>query len=216
MFSRGQSFVYRWRPVPGSAWMHGRNLRTMAFLLHCIKGINVIRDILLYPKDEAGLRKKSAKVPKINASVRALVADLKETLLSQPGAGLAAPQIGVHQRVVVVRFGQDADAMQPPFALINPVILQTGPLVNGFDGCLSLPRVATWDSPRPAWLRFRAQDEHGKTFEMRVEGADSVLLHHEVDHLDGILFLDRLPPGARLYATVDTDDGEKLVPLPHL
>jgi peptide deformylase len=172
-----------------------------------------VKEILLFPKDEEKLRKKSKKVKKIDTNVQKLIRDLKETLLANPGAGLASPQIGVHKRVVVVRFGQDTGEMEAPRALINPVILEEGPLEKGFDGCLSLPRISTWDTSRPSWLRFRAQDEEGKPFEMRVEGIDSILVHHEIDHLDGILFLDRLPEDGQLYIAVETEDGTKLVPL---
>lgn len=172
-----------------------------------------VKDILLFPKDEDKLRKKSKKVKKIDAPIQKLIKDLKETLLANPGAGLAAPQIGVHKRVVVVRFGQETGEMEPPRALINPVILEEGPLGKGFDGCLSLPRISTWDTLRPTWLRFRAQDEEGQPFEMKVEGIDSILVHHEVDHLDGVLFLDRLPDDGQLYIAMQTEDGPKLVPL---
>lgn len=175
-----------------------------------------IRPLLYYPQDEALLRQKSTPIKKVDDSIQELVTDLKETLLTHPGAGLAAPQIGVHKRVVVVRLGQDKGEAEPPRALINPVILEEGPLAKGFDGCLSLPKISTWDTMRPSWLRFRAQDERGKTFEMRVEGIDSILVHHEIDHLDGVLFMDRLIDGAKLYLSVDTEDGEKLVPIGQL
>lgn len=172
-----------------------------------------VKDILVFPQDEEKLRKKSKKVKKIDANVQKLIRDLKETLLANPGAGLAAPQIGVHKRVVVVRFGQDTGEMEEPRALINPIVLEEGPLEKGFDGCLSLPRISTWDTLRPSWLRFRAKDEDGKWFEMRVEGIDSILVHHEIDHLNGVLFIDRLTDDAQLYIAVETEEGTKLVPL---
>jgi peptide deformylase len=175
-----------------------------------------VKPVLLYTQDEARLRKKSARVKKVDRQIRALVQDLKDTLLTQPGAGLAAPQIGVLQRVIVVRFGQDKGAMEAPCALINPVILEEGAPEKSFDGCLSLPKIATWDALRPAWLRFQAQDEDGKLFEMRVEGIDAALVHHEVDHLNGVFFLDRLTPDAELYIAIATEDGEKLVRLNQL
>ncbi len=172
-----------------------------------------VKPILIYPKEEAALRKKSSPIRKFNARTRELIQDLKDTVLKHPGAGLAAPQINVHKRVVVVRFGQATGEMEPPCALINPVILEEGPYVKGFDGCLSLPKIVTQDTLRPEWLRFSALDEQGATFEMRVEGIDSILVHHEIDHLDGIFFLDRLTDDGELYVTVLTEDGEKLVPL---
>ena len=159
-----------------------------------------VRRIVMFPAEEATLRKRSARIKPADDSTAALIADLKDTLLAHPGAGLAAPQIGVHKRVVVVRFGQDAGEMEPPRALVNPVILEKGPLTSGFDGCLSLPRVVTWDTLRPAWLRFRAQDEQGEPFEMRVEGIDAILVHHEIDHLNGKVFIDYLSPLKRRMA----------------
>lgn len=174
-----------------------------------------VRRVLIYPEDGKQLRKVSTPVDRVK-DVRELVRDLKNTLESQPGAGLAAPQIGVHQRVVVVRFNQDAGEMDPPLALINPVVEETGELVDGFDGCLSLPGLVTWDTLRPSWLVFSALDEKGKKFSMRVEGIDARLVHHEIDHLDGILFVDRLKPGDKLQRVVETEDGETLAPIDQL
>lgn len=175
-----------------------------------------IKKVLLYSQDEAALRTKSVEVQRFDKASKRLIQDLKDTLLSQPGAGLAAPQIGVHQRIVVLRFGQDTGEMQAPIALINPVILEAGPLAKGFDGCLSLPRIVTWDTLRPTWLRFAALDEQGQRFEMRVEGIDSILVHHEIDHLDGILFLDRLEDKRELYIPVKINGEEKLLRLDQL
>jgi peptide deformylase len=173
-----------------------------------------VKSVLIYPKEESRLRRKSAAVKRLNADVKRLIQDLKETLAGQPGAGLAAPQIGVCQRVALVRFGQDEGQMQPPLALINPVITERGPLVRSFDGCLSIPRLYTWDSPRPSWLVFSARDECWNEITLRVEGADAVVVDHEVDHLDGVLFLDRLPKDATLYVPRKDENGEeKLVPL---
>jgi peptide deformylase len=85
-----------------------------------------IKKVLLYPKDEDALRKKSDEVTRFDKNTKQLIRDLKDTLLSQPGAGLAAPQIGVHKRIVVVRFGQDEGEMQAPKALVNPAARTTG------------------------------------------------------------------------------------------
>jgi len=175
-----------------------------------------VRRVLLYPQDEATLRQKSTPIEAIDDDVRDLITDLKETLATQPGAGLAAPQIGVHRRVVLVCLGQDSEeGMQPPRALINPQILEEGPYERGFDGCLSLPNVLTWDTLRPTWLRFSAWDEQGQRFEMRVEGIDAILVHHEIDHLEGVLFWDRLPEDGRLfwYNEAAESEEERLVPL---
>ena len=173
-----------------------------------------VKKILQYPRDEAKLRKKSAAVKRLDADVKLLITDLKDTLATQAGAGLAAVQIGVLQRVALVRFGQDQGEMEPPLAIINPVILERGPLVDSFDGCLSIPKLYTWDSPRPSWLMFKARDEHWNEIRMRVEGADASVVDHEVDHMNGMLFLDRLAEGAQLYVPRRDENGEeKLVPL---
>ena len=97
------------------------------------------------------------------------------------------------------------------------MILERGEPVNGFDGCLSIPKLYTWDSPRPSWLVFTARDENWNEITMRVEGADAAVVDHEVDHLDGVLFLDHLPKDARLYVRMKNEKGEdKFVPLDKL
>ena len=167
-----------------------------------------VQKILLYPKDEAALRRKSLAVKRLDDEVVSLIADLKDTLATQAGAGLAAPQIGVLKRVVLVRFGQETGEMESPLALINPIITATGPLGKGFDGCLSMPGLATWDTLRPTWLTFSARDENWKQIKRRVEGIDAIVVHHEVDHLNGVLFLDRMEKGGRLYVAQKDENGE--------
>ena len=127
-----------------------------------------VRKILKYPADDAKLRRKSRAVKRLDAETKTLIADLKATLETEPGAGLAAPQIGVLKRVALVCFGQDAGEMEPPLTLINPEIVQTGPLGKGFDGCLSLPGLVTWDTVRPTWVVFRARGENWEKIERRV------------------------------------------------
>jgi peptide deformylase len=176
-----------------------------------------VRRILLYPQDERLLRRKSVKVKKIDKSIRQLIKDLKETLDDHGGgAGLAAPQIGVPLRVTIVRFGQDDEDMQPPLALINPEITLAGTLQKGFDGCLSVPGLETWDTLRPDPLEFSALDETGKKIKQELVGMDARLVHHEIDHLDGILFLDRVQDLHELYKLVQTEEGEKLVSMAEL
>jgi peptide deformylase len=154
-----------------------------------------VRKILIYPQDEARLRRKY-------------------TLATQAGAGLAAPQIGVLKRVVLVKFGQDKGELGEALTLINPIILESGPIAKGFDGCLSIPGLYTWDTLRPSWLTFSARDENWKKIEQRVEGIDAIVVHHEIDHLNGVLFLDRMEKGGKLYVPrIDENGEEKLVEL---
>lgn len=176
-----------------------------------------LRKILQYPEDEKLLRQKSLAVQKVDKRIRKLVRDLKDTLEDSFGAGLAAPQIGVHERVALVKFGQEAEGgMREPITLINPQIISTGPDEKGFDGCLSIPGVVTWDTLRPSPLVFSALDEKGETFQMEVSGIDARVVHHEIDHLDGILFLDRIKDLNKVYRSIETEDGEKLISLASL
>ena len=181
-----------------------------------------VQRILRYPEDEAALRQKSAKVGRIDDEIRALITDLMDTRAANPGAGLAAPQIGVHQRVTIVRFGQDDDSkdggekkeMEPPLALINPEIVKAGMPARGFDGCLSIPNLLTWSTVRPSVLTIRALGVDGKTIRRTVKGIDARLVHHEIDHLDGILFLDRLKDLDDLFIVKHDENGKpRLVPV---
>jgi len=172
-----------------------------------------VRKILLYPEDNHLLRKKSTKVARLDSQTRKLAQDLKDTLIANPGAGLAAPQVGVYRRVVAVKFGQDEGEMKSPLILVNPRIVEAGELSRGFDGCLSIPDLFTWETLRPSWLSFSALGENGEKIEMRVSGIDARLVHHEIDHLEGILFIDRIRSITDLYQKVETEGGEKFVRL---
>jgi len=169
-----------------------------------------IKRLNLYPQDEALLRQKSLPVANHkNKRLKRLIQDLKDTLESQRGAAIAAPQIGVLKRVAVAKFGQNDDAEEEPMlTLINPEIIEAGALKTGFDGCLSIPDIYTWDTPRPSWIRFRARAEDGGQIVRRLEGMDARVLHHEIDHLDGLLFLDRLRDPDELYTPVEGEDGK--------
>ena len=170
-----------------------------------------VRKLLYYPEDETRLRMASKPVPIARGKkLRALIRDLKDTLASLPGAAIAAPQIGVFKRVTVVKFGQNDDADEEPMlALINPRIAAAGRDEPGFDGCLSIPRLFSWDTPRPIWIEFTALGEDGQPISRRVTDLDARVLHHEIDHFDGILFLDRLRDPDELYTPVAGEDGKK-------
>ena len=169
-----------------------------------------VKRLIYYPQDEALLRQKSRRVSTLkNKRLKRLIQDLKDTLESQPGAAIAAPQIGVFKRVAVAKFGQnDDDDEQPMLTLINPEILEAGAPATGFDGCLSIPDIYTWDTPRPSWIRYRALGENGGEIVGRLVGMDARVLHHEIDHLNGILFLDRLQDPDELYTPVEGEDGK--------
>jgi len=178
-----------------------------------------VKKLVYFPDDEDKLRQISKSVPRAkDKKIKQLIQDLKDTLESQPGAAIAAPQIGVLKRVTVVKFGQnEGEDEQPMLALINPLIVSTGEPVKGFDGCLSIPNIYTWDTPRPAWIRFKAINEDGEEIDMTVEGMDARVIHHEIDHLDGVLFIDRMEDRDELYTPVKQDDGKtKMVRLSDL
>jgi peptide deformylase len=178
-----------------------------------------VRDIVLYLENEAALRKKSKPVRSVNRRVKRLVGDLKDTLNDAPGGiGLAAPQIDVHSRVVVVRLGgrRDGDGNEsepgPPLALINPEVMEAGNEERDFDGCLSFPGLYG-ETVRPHYLRVTGLDEAGHPFDRVFEGFDAVVVHHEIDHLDGVLFIDRVERLEDLYRVREGEDG-KLVRVP--
>jgi peptide deformylase len=170
-----------------------------------------VRNILLYPKNETALRKQSEPVQKIDRNVKRLISDLKDTLdAHQEGIGLAAPQIGAHRRVVIVRLGDDKEVewhAGPPVALVNPQIVEAGDERKDFDGCLSFPGLYG-DTIRPHFLRVTGLDEYGRPLDQVFEGFDAVLVHHEIDHLDGVLFIDRLEKFEDLYRVSMDEEGE--------
>jgi peptide deformylase len=135
------------------------------------------------------LRQRALEVERIDAGVRQLVDDLFETMRAAKGVGLAANQVGVAQRVAVVDVGEE---FGPPLVLINPRIVETGPeLETAEEGCLSIPEVYG-EVERPASLVLEALDRDGEPYRVAVAGYKARAVQHEIDHLDGILFLDRL------------------------
>ncbi len=169
------------------------------------------RDILLYPKYKNASRAISALVYTLIWQTKRLIVDLKDTLLAhQDGIGLAAPQIGVHQRVVVVRLGagdvEDSEA-HPLIALINPEIVEAGDERRDFDGCLSFPGLFG-ETVRPHFLRVSGITQNGRPFDRVYSGFDAVVVHHEIDHLDGVLFIDRIAGLDDLYRVYIDDQGK--------
>jgi len=174
------------------------------------------REIVLYLENEAALRKESRPVGRITRRVKELVRDLKDTLNDHAnGVGLAAPQIDAHSRVVVVRLGGGQDdegnvrEPDPPIALIDPQIVEAGDEKRDFDGCLSFPGLYG-ETVRPHRLRVAGLDEAGHPFDRLFEGFDAVVVHHEIDHLDGVLFIDRVQNIEDLYRVREDENGDLL------
>ncbi|MFC1492213.1 peptide deformylase [Nitrospinota bacterium] len=145
--------------------------------------------ILVYP--DPVLREKCRAVEDIDDRIRGLVSDMTETVHGAPGVGLAAPQVGETLRIVVVdlSIGEDPDQLH---VLVNPEIdLVEGKETEGEEGCLSLPEIFE-KVKRPNRVRVRALNLKGKGIVLDTEGKLARVLHHEIEHLDGKLLLDRL------------------------
>jgi peptide deformylase len=138
------------------------------------------------------LREKAAPFSRGAAARASLIEDMLETLRAEGGVGLAAPQIGVSERIFIILLGNE-----PPRVFINPSIIETSEeLCVKEEGCLSLPGV--WeDVQRPRRLRVQAWNENGRPFTLEADGLLARALQHEYDHLDGILYIDRLTPVKR-------------------
>ncbi len=141
------------------------------------------------------LRAKTARVEKIDGSLDRLIEDMIETMHAAPGVGLAANQVGVSLQAAVIDLSsrEDDDQRHPLLVIINPEILSLEGSVMEEEGCLSIPDYAE-KVKRAAKVRVRAQDRTGKTFELEAEGLLAKALQHEIDHLNGLLFVDRLSP----------------------
>jgi peptide deformylase len=155
-----------------------------------------VQKIVLYGNPV--LRRRADPVDALDASVKRLAQDLLDTLEKADGVGLAAPQIGVSKRVLVVAPPADEDAPRPePRVFVNPEILEAGgPTVTAEEGCLSIPGIYE-DVKRPARVRVKAIDLDARPFEEEVEGIAARILQHEIDHLDGVLFIDKIGPMRR-------------------
>ena len=140
-----------------------------------------LRNIL--KEGDERLRKKSRPVTDFNERLWTLLDDMYETMKGG-GVGIAAPQVGVLRRAVVIDVGEGKHE------LVNPVIVEQSGDQCGGEGCLSIPGQYGLVH-RPAQLRLKAQDRYGKPFELEAEGYFAVAVCHEVDHLDGILFIDK-------------------------
>lgn len=148
----------------------------------------MILNILEYP--DPRLKKVAAPVTTFGPDIQRLVRDLAETMYAAPGVGLAATQVDVHKRVIVIDISEARDELR---VFINPEILEAQGEAECEEGCLSVP--GYYDKvTRAANVRVRAQDEHGKPFELAADGLLAVCIQHEMDHLVGKVFVDYLSP----------------------
>jgi peptide deformylase len=162
------------------------------------------------------LREKAKPVEAFGTpELLALVQDMKDTMAAKNGAGLAAPQIGVGRRVVIFGVTKNPrypDAEEVPFTvLVNPkILLLTREVEEGWEGCLSVPGMRGL-VPRYTRLRYSGFDEHGNAVEREAEGFHARVVQHECDHLDGILYPQRMTDLSKLGFNEELFPGEELV-----
>ena len=148
-----------------------------------------IRPIICMP--DPRLRQMCEPVAKVDDEIRALLDDMLETMYDAPGIGLAAPQIAVLKRVVVMDVAKQDDPPQP-MCIVNPEIVWTSDDKNVHEeGCLSVPEYYE-DVERPAKVRLRFLDRNGASQEIEADGILATCIQHEIDHLNGVLFVDHL------------------------
>ncbi len=158
-----------------------------------------LRPILLHP--DPRLKKVCEPVAAITDEIRTLAEDMLQTMYDAPGVGLAAPQVGVLKRLLVMDCVKDPEAEPRPMVLINPAITWMSEEMNTYEeGCLSIPEHYA-DVTRPAEVRVRWTDLDGTAQEERFAGLWATCVQHEIDHLNGRLFLDYLGPLKRQMIT---------------
>ncbi|MEW6034687.1 MAG: peptide deformylase [Chloroflexota bacterium] len=163
-----------------------------------------VRQIRVFP--DPVLREKAKRVVAVDDSVRQLVGDMVDTMRAAPGVGLAAPQVGVPLRVIVVDVPEKG-----VLALVNPQVQRKGGEQVCEEGCLSIPGYKG-ELKRCAWIRVRGLDVEGKEVRVKGEKLLAQILEHEIDHLNGILYIDRLESRDKLLpvsqeAAAEPEDG---------
>ena len=146
----------------------------------------MILDILKYP--DKRLRTIAKPVVSVDETIRQQVKDMFETMYEAPGIGLAATQVNFHQRIIVIDI---SDQCNEPICLINPEVIEKSGEIQWEEGCLSVPDYYE-NVIRANDIKVQALNQHGETFELEASEMLSVCIQHEIDHLDGILFVDHL------------------------
>ena len=147
------------------------------------------------------LRRKARPVTKFDSDLQTLIDDMIETMRAAPGVGLAAPQVGISERLAVIEYAEEdddeeADEAKPPkpkklFVIINPEVIKTSEeMVSGVEGCLSIPMMVG-EVDRHQSIQVKALNRHGKQVKIKAEGWLARIFQHEIDHLNGVVFPDR-------------------------
>ena len=145
-------------------------------------------EVLRFPDER--LRKIAAPVEKITPDLERIIQDMFETMYLEEGIGLAATQVNIHKRIIVIDTSENHDQ---PIVLINPELIEKRGETGIEEGCLSVPECRAF-VPRAEWVKVRAQDRHGEYFEIETDWLLAICLQHEMDHLAGKLFVDYLSP----------------------
>jgi len=156
---------------------------------------------LCHLPDDPVLRQKARKVPRIDSSIQQLIDDMVETMQQIHGVGLAAPQVGVSLRVVVLQMPGEE-----PMAIINPEIVKRAGEREVTEGCLSIPGYAG-DIKRSVSVIVKGRDRQGKTIRIKATGLKAQVLEHELDHLNGVLYIDHVESRDKLHR-VEAEAGE--------
>jgi peptide deformylase len=152
-------------------------------------------------RENPNVHAKAMRVPRVDDSIRRLMDDMVETMLDAPGVGLAATQIDVPLRVFVAKVDNQI------YQLANPEIIKTRGETTHPEGCLSIPGWAG-ETRRAEWVSIKGLNRHGKEIRIKGDGLLAQCLQHEIDHLDGVLYLDRLTSLDTLHELPDRDDLE--------
>jgi peptide deformylase len=164
-----------------------------------------IREILTVPHD--ALKRKALKVTDFGPGLQTLIDDMIETMHAAPGSGLAGNQIGELQRVFIAEFGDEEDEEVPPklYIFVNPEITRKSTeTINGIEGCLSVPDFVG-EVARATAVTIKGQNRHGQKMKLKASGWLARIFQHEVDHLNGVVFLDR---AEKVYSLEDIQSEE--------
>jgi len=168
-----------------------------------------ILDIVTFP--DPFLRLKAKAVKKFDKDLQDLIDNMFETMRNEPGVGLAAPQIGQSLRLVVVEYAEDPEEEDAPapkpkrYVLVNPEIVERSEeMVEGMEGCLSVPGLMGKVNRHEA-VTVKAQTRHGKPQKVKAQGWMARIIQHEMDHLDGVLYIDR---ASEIYEPVSDEDDQ--------
>ncbi len=145
----------------------------------------------IYRLGDRVLRQPAKRISKVDTEIKTLIREMLQTMYSADGIGLAAPQVGIHKQLLVVDIEPD-EAARPPLVLINPVITKFSADISVTqEGCLSIPNVYL-DVKRPAAIEVSYKDEQGRPQKLSANGLLACCIQHEIDHLNGVLFVDRV------------------------